>query len=146
MNEVAPHTIQTEVIKTALRQNKDGTYLTLLIHPDDNTERLISAHVGQRYMAVFAQLDTNDSLVEDPKVEEKAKLVTSAVMLCKEPDFQAFVGYRLKIIIMDENQCKSAMCGILGIQSRSELKENAEAAAAFETMRGEFHDYKRLNP
>lgn len=145
-NDIRDHTIQAEVVKTSLRQTKDGVYITFVLHPSDNSDRLVAAHVGQRYIMALAELDDRDELVKDPLVEAGEKAVTSAVMLCKEPEFQVFVGYTVGRVILDEDTCKGALCTYLGIGSRSELKENMTARESFHALRGEFLDHKKLHP
>jgi hypothetical protein len=144
MNEVAPHTIQIEVVKTGLRQTKDGIYCTFVLHPQDKeADRLISAHVGTQYVMVLAETNDDSSLVEDQEVVARGKLVTSAVLMCDEPDFQSFLGYTLGRVILNGELCGDALREFLQIESRSDLKTNDDAAQTFEELRGQYMDWRK---
>jgi len=136
-SEVAvENSVNFEAVKTSMSQSKTGTILRLAIHPNDVPASLHTDWVGTRYMVVMVPL--NDD--ETPKVNERDEHVRAAIrsagMLCRNTDFQVFMG------TASEEDCITALRTDLGILSRAELKINEQALKRFEEIREAFADTK----
>lgn len=145
-DNIRDHTIQVEVVKTNLRQTKDGTYITFVLNPNDNVDRLTSAHVGQRYMMVLAEIDDNEEVVPDEEGVRKRKAIASAGLLCRQQAFQGFLAYETGRIILEEQVCEDVLREYLGVKSRSELNTKPEALNKFLDLRARFLHYVKRHP
>ena len=54
-------TIQFEAVKLALKQDKNGYVLTLLMHPDEVPEDILRDFVGSRYQIVAVRLNSDQT-------------------------------------------------------------------------------------
>jgi len=141
MSEVRDAAINFEAKKIALKQDKNGTIITLVIHHDDTekVKELWDTATGQRYMVAMVGLTDEEQPIPTREGEAGTKAVQSAGILCRDPAFQAFVGQRLDTFITDHDACGKQLCGLLGVQSRSELKDDEDARDAFIRIRAEFN-------
>lgn len=74
---------QMEVKKHGLRQMQDGHWvITFSLHPDDAPSSLLTDPMGTRYGLALVKMEEVE--------EEQPKIVTRAVMLCKDPAFQKY--------------------------------------------------------
>ena len=118
--------LQFEAVKVALKQDRTGFVLTLSIHPDEIPEELIRDFVGARYAVGMVRLQDDESFTKyDNKVQQ-------AGMLCKNEDFQVFLGAD------NETEAARILCKKLGITSRAELNGNAKAKALFDELVKEY--------
>lgn len=123
--------LQFEAKKMALKQNRNGFVLTLVLHPDEIPEELIRDFVGARYACALVRINDDESPVHyDNSVKE-------AGMLCRSPAFQRYLADTSNMVVEDEDGAAAALCILCGISSRSELNGNQQAIAAFkEIVRG----------
>lgn len=135
-------TIQFEAIKTALKQTKDGYSLSLAVHPDELPNDLMRDFVGARYMVVMVRIGEN----EQPMVREKEYPGDTAVkiagMLCRDPEFWQWLHEKDWLFEKNEKACIEAFSGILGIESRKELKTNEGAREALNNVKRSFDAWR----
>jgi hypothetical protein len=79
-------------------------------------------------MVAMVKMDDEDKPIEPPEVAEGKKAVQMAGALCREEKFQRWLGEGLD---MSEDEAAEALCEIVGISSRSELRTNAAARKHF---------------
>jgi hypothetical protein len=136
MTDIRDKALSFEAVKIGMTQNKDGHVLRLSIHPNDAPETLFRDWVGARYQVAMVLIDDEGKPAQREEDVQNKRLVTSAVMLCKEPDFQA---YAFKVFpIMDgvsEDNASTYLRTACKIDSRSELATNPEMAFRRETMK-----------
>jgi hypothetical protein len=135
MTEIRDAAVNFESVKLSLKQDKSGFILTMAIHPNDVPDSLLRDWVGSRYMVAMVKMDDEDKPIEPPEVAEGKKAVQMAGTLCKEEKFQRWLGEGLD---MSEDEAAEALCEIVGISSRSELKTNAAARKHFLEIVGGF--------
>lgn len=129
-----------EAIKTSMRQDGKGTYLTLTIHPDEVPVDLLAARPGRRYMVGMLGVDDHDQPVKGKDMEEGERAVQSAGMLARNMKFQKWMvnnGYAFGI---SESECADGIKQYCGVDSRAELKDNREARSLFIQLRERFDD------
>jgi hypothetical protein len=135
-------TLQFEAVKVAFKQDKNGYILTLCIHPDEVPEDLLRSFVGAVYQVVMVRLDRN----ADPQEEfESDKAVKMAGMLCRDPKFWEFLHEDSQIFTATEKDATDWLRDFLEIQSRTELKDNAEARSRLDSLHKEFLAWKQRN-
>ncbi|NBW17941.1 MAG: hypothetical protein EBR82_59210 [Caulobacteraceae bacterium] len=135
-------TLQFEAVKVAFKQDKNGYILTLCIHPDEVPEDLLRSFVGAVYQVVMVRLDRN----ADPQEEfESDKAVKMAGMLCRDPKFWEFLHEDSQIFTATEKDATDWLRDFLEIQSRTELKDNAEARTRLDSLHKEFLAWKQRN-
>ena len=135
-------TLQFEAVKVAFKQDKNGYILTLCIHPDEVPEDLLRSFVGAVYQVVMVRLDRN----ADPQEEfESDKAVKIAGMLCRDPKFWEFLHEDSQIFTATEKDATDWLRDFLEIQSRTELKDNAEARTRLDSLHKEFLAWKQRN-
>ena len=141
MTEVEDATIRFEAKKIALKQSKDGTVVTLVVHPSDtaNIAPLWETWTGQRYVVVMAGMDDEEQPVSTNAASAAKKAIQQAGILCRDPAFQNWLTGEAGTYIADNEMCAKALCEILGINSRTEMKENHEARSAFLDIRDKFN-------
>lgn len=137
-------TIQFEAVKVALKQDKTGFMLTVNIHPDEIPEDLVRDFVGARYQVVMVRLNGEDKPINRDQ-EYVRDMVKIAGILCKDAHFHKFLMETGNIIDPTEKDTIDWMRNELGIASRTELKNNIEAAKHLMTINEEFKAWKRSN-
>lgn len=135
-------TIQFEGIKTALKQTKDGYSLTLAVHPDDLPQDLMRDFVGARYMVVMVRMGDNEQPMDREKQYPGDTAVKIAGMLCRDPEFWQWLYEKEWLFEKNEQACIEALSGILGIDSRKELKTNEQARTALDNVRRSFDAWR----
>ena len=136
-------TIQFEGLKTGFRQNKDGYVLNLAIHPDDVPPDLMKDFVGSRYMVVMVRLaDDDQPMVRDNEFAGDAA-VKAAGILCRDPEFWDWLCQKEMMFEKSEKACTEFLYGYLGIESRKELKTDADARDLFKRLKQAFEAWSK---
>jgi hypothetical protein len=131
--------IQFEAKKVAIKQDKNGISLTLVVHPDDFPLELLQDFVGAAYQCVFVRTDR-------PHVDKQAEYVGGkhiqlAGILCTSKEFWEFLHAGGNIITKDEANATEWLRNYLEVQSRSELKDNVKAQQYLDTINREFKQW-----
>ena len=114
--------LQFEARKVALKQDRTGFILTLALHPDEVPEEILRDFVGARYACAVVRIQDDESPTQyDNRVKK-------AGMLCREEDFQFWLG------VNSEDDAATKLCKRCGIESRTELYGNATAQASFDRL------------
>jgi len=106
-------------------------------------QRIFTDLIGQRYMVVMVPIGDD----EQPKVSEREvkrdRLMVSAHTLTKQPDFWNYQNTETVVFgeVTSAKDSASALREALGIESRSELKDNEQARDLFEGMIAEFDQW-----
>lgn len=132
--------LKFEAIKTSMRQDGKGTYMTLTIHPDEVPIDLLSARPGTRYMIGMLPVDDHDQPVKGKDMEEGERAVQAAGMLCRNIKFQKWmsaIGYSYG---NSEQECADGIKVFCGIESRAELKDNRKARDLFKQLKERFEN------
>ena len=87
MTDIRDVGINFEAVKVSMTQDKNGFNLRLCVHPDEVPDDLFRDWVGSRYLVVMVKIDDNDQPEIRPEQVENKRLVTSAIMCCKAPEF-----------------------------------------------------------
>jgi len=127
-----------EGVKTALRQTKDGVAITIVIHPNDLPNDLLSDEIGSRYMVGMAKIGDDGNVIEPESVREAKRDVASAGALCRDTDFQQWLSNNGFSDGLTEDDAAHAVRGLLGVGSRSEIKTNPEAQRKWHVVRSLF--------
>jgi len=127
-----------EAIKSVLRQSKDGIVLSLVIHPSDVPVPLLSDPIGSRYMVGMVRLGDNEEIIEPESVREGKRMVTSAGALCRDSDFQRWMGDNGFTDDETEAAAATAVKQLLKVESRAELKSNVDAQRRWSIIRRHF--------
>lgn len=139
MNEWAErNTVQCEVVKIAMAQDKNGHVLKLSIHPNDLPKDLVLDPLGSRYVMVLAKLNDQDEIETPKDKSEGERAVDIAGLLCRNNRFVHWL-YDSGLSMADtQDGAIAAVRQICGIQSRSEFRTNEEARARFLDLKSEF--------
>lgn len=120
--------LQFEARKVALKQDRTGFILTLCLHPDEIPEELLRDFVGARYACALVRIQDDESPTPyNNRVQKSA-------ILCKQNDFQTFVGGDT------EEEAAALLCKHCGISSRAELNGNTKAQQLFDELVKEFEN------
>ena len=122
--------LQFEARKVALKQDRTGFILTLAMHPDEVPEEILRDFVGARYACAVVRIQDDESPTQ---YENRVK---KAGMLCREEDFQFWLG------VNSEDDAATKLCKRCGINSRTELHGNAVAQAAFDNLIASYESTK----
>jgi len=118
--------LQFEARKVALKQDRTGYILTLALHPDEIPVELLRDFVGARYGCALVRMQ------DDESPTQYSNRVQQAGMLCRQEDFQEFLGATTEL------RAAAELCKRCDIISRSELNGNEEAQMAFDSLVLEF--------
>jgi hypothetical protein len=132
------NTVQCEVVKVAMAQDRNGHILKLSIHPNDLPKDLVLDPLGSRYVMVLAKLNDQDEVVQPKEKSEGEKAVDIAGLLCRNTRFiewLASLGYSSG---PTAHEAADAIRSFCGIKSRAELAVNEEARRAFNSLKLEF--------
>ena len=140
--------VHFEAVKTSMSQSKQGTILRLAIHPNEVPPSLHTDWVGSRYMVALVKLDDQDQpeIPEERRVTER--MIASAGMLCRNPDFAKFLFEQDMLVGVPkddadrENLVADVIRDHLGIQSRTEFHTNSIAREGFKKLQEEFVRWK----
>lgn len=123
--------ISFEAVKLALKQDKNGHVLTLVIHPQETPDELWRTPAGQRYGVALVQLDDDLRAYEDTTEGERTFRMAAAK--CRDRKFQAFLGAE------DEASARTILKKNLGIASSTEIRDNPVIREKFLRV---IHDYE----
>jgi uncharacterized protein YcgL (UPF0745 family) len=134
-------TLQFEGVKIAMKQDKTGYILTLNVHPDEVPEALLRDFVGARYQVVMVRLNGEEQPI-NRDAEYSRDAVRAAGILCRDPQFAQYLLDIGQIFEMTESAVVAWLKEELEIQSRSELKENQQAAKKLQFVQQEYRSWK----
>lgn len=120
--------LQFEARKVALKQDRTGFILTLVLHPDEVPEEILRDFVGTRYACAVVRIQ------DDESPTQYNNRVQRAGMLCRNPAFQHFLSTD------SEDGAAQVLCQKCGISSRSELNGNQKAQSLFDQLTKEYEE------
>lgn len=135
-------TSQFEGVKVAMKQDRTGYVLTLSIHPDEVPEEILRDFVGARYQVVMVRLNGSEQPM-NREFEHQRDVVQLAGILCRDADFQRFLVESGNALEASEKETIDWMKSEFGIASRTELRNNPEAAKHLIIINEEFKAWKR---
>ena len=136
-------TLNFEAVKVALKQDKTGYVLTLNMHPDDIPEELLRDFVGARYQVVMVRINEHEQPLDRQAEYEGDRAIRIAGLMSRDPAFAEFLVDTGDMFQADINEAISWLKGELGLESRAELKTNAEARLRLDTIYKEFVAWKQ---
>lgn len=136
------NTIQFESIKAGLKQSKDGYILTLAVHPDELPDALMRDFVGSRYVVVMVRLGDDEQPMTREHEFPGDHAVKHAGILCRDPEFWEWLHTKEWLMEKNEKACAEWVCSYLDIESRKELKTNAEARDLFNRLKVSFNAWR----
>lgn len=134
----AKNTLQCEVVKIAMSQDKNGHILKLAIHPNDLPKDLVLDPLGSRYVMVLARLNDQDEVVQPKEKSEGDKAVDIAGLLCRNPRFTAWLADRGYSRDNAQASAVDAIREFCAVKSRAELATNEDARRKFNVLKNEF--------
>jgi hypothetical protein len=128
-----------EARKVAIKQDKNGVSLTLVVHPDEFPIEILQDFVGAVYDCEMTRTDRERV---DKQSEYVGELyVKLAGILCTAKDFWDFLHADNQIMKKDEDSAIQWMYSYLNIKSRTELKTNTEAQQLLDKINREFKQW-----
>lgn len=134
------NTVQCEVVKVAMAQDKNGHILKLAIHPNDLPKDLVLDPLGSRYVMVLARLNDQDEVVQPRDKTDADKAVDIAGLLCRNPRFISWLFDNGYSGARDQQGAIEGLRDICGIKSRTEFRTNEEARERFFELKKEFEE------
>ena len=131
--------IQFEAKKVAIKQDKNGISLTLVVHPDDFPIEILQDFVGAAYQCVFVRTDRPHEDKQASYVGEQH--VKLAGILCTSKDFWDFLHADSQIMKKDEAIATEWLRKYLGVQSRAELRTDVGAQQLLDKINREFKQW-----
>ena len=135
-------TIQFEAVKTSLKQTKDGYSLALAIHPNEIPDDLMRDFVGARYMVVMVRINDAEQPLDRTKEYPGDHAIKIAGMICRDPEFWQWLYEKEWLFEKNEKACIEALSGMLGIESRKELKTNEAARESLDKIYRSFNAWR----
>jgi hypothetical protein len=135
-------TLQFEGVKIALKQDKNGYVLTLGMHPDDVPEELLRDFIGARYQVVMVRINLVEEPLDRQSEFESERSIRLAGMLCRNPQFWAYLNGQALILEENEEEAAEYLRHYLQIQSRSDLKTNAQARIRLDSIYKDFQAWE----
>jgi hypothetical protein len=135
-------TLQFEGVKIALKQDKNGYVLTLGMHPDDVPEDLLRDFIGARYQVVMVRINLVEEPLDRQEEFESERSIRLAGMLCRNPQFWAYLNGQALILEENEEEAAEYLRHYLQIQSRSDLKTNAQARIRLDSLYKDFQAWE----
>jgi hypothetical protein len=135
-------TLQFEAVKMALKQNKDGYVLTMTVHPDEVPDALLRDYVGARYQVVMVRLADDDTPM-DRREFEGDNAVRLAGALSREKAFGDFLVHKGELFDANEKDVADWIRANSGVNSRAELRTNAEARQRLLQVNKDYLQWKK---
>ncbi len=132
------NTVQCEVIKVAMTQDRNGHILKLSIHPNDLPKDLVLDPLGSRYVMVLARLNDQDEIEAPKDKSDGERAVDIAGLLCRNIRFIRWLFDSGFSGGASQSDAVNAVREFCGIQSRSEFRTNEEARNKFFELKSEF--------
>ena len=146
----------------AIRKNKDGLVVSLVIHPHDASRDLMNLDIGARVMIGWAECtdapddtraarmasENSGSVTEPPRETAKARtpfaelpLSQQAGLLCKDETFRAFLSHRegRAFCVAETAEFIREFCGVT---SRAQLDTQGDARTLWYLLYDEFAAWK----
>jgi hypothetical protein len=136
--EIKDAAIGFEAVRYSMSQTKDGFKLTLVIHPSDIVPELTSHPIGTRYQVALVEVNDEGQPVKPKHKTDGEQAVAAAGMLCRQPQFQAWLLETGLTDEISEAHAADAVCKFCKIDSRAELATNPEALRLFNGLRLQF--------
>lgn len=138
MSEVKQNAINFEAVKIGLSQtDKSGVILRLSIHPHDVPTEVLTDALGSRYVVAMVKLNDQDEVETRQHEQAIQRLIASCGLLCREPDFHAFLG------VDNEDAAIQSVREQCGVVSRTEFRDNVYAREAFRKIREEYKNWTK---
>jgi hypothetical protein len=111
------------------------------MHPDEVPEEILRDFVGARYQVVMVRLNSDERPMN--REQEYAHDATrTAGMLCRELAFHKFLYDGGHIFMANEEEATNWLKEYLGVESRTEIKDNANAQQKLRGIYQEFQSWK----
>jgi len=133
---------QFEAVKLGLKQDKNGYVLTLSIHPDDLDDAVMRDFVGSRYQVVMVRLGDDDQPMSREGEFPGDHAVKMAGIVCRDSEFWQWLNERGLLKGQNEKACTEWLIHYLGIESRKELKTDADARSLFNQLKRSFDAWR----
>jgi hypothetical protein len=134
-------TSQFEAVKVGIKQDNSGYILTLRIHPDELPEEVMRDFVGSRYMTVMVRLNEEERPMN--REQELAKdMVRVSGMLCRDPQFWAFLQESGNVIDKTEKEAMTWLKSYLKVESRADISKSQQAVEKMLGIKQEFASWK----
>jgi hypothetical protein len=130
-----------EAVKVALKQDKTGFVLTLSMHPDEVPEEILRDFVGARYQVVMVRLNADERPMNREQ-DHGHDPVRMAGILCRELAFHKFLYDGGHIFMANEEEATNWLKEYLGVESRTEIKDDANAQQKLRGIYQEFQSWK----
>ena len=130
-----------EAVKVALKQDKSGFVLTLSMHPDEVPEEILRDFVGARYQVVMVRLNADERPMNREQ-DHGHDPVRMAGILCRELAFHKFLYDGGHIFMANEEEATNWLKEYLGVESRTEIKDDANAQQKLRGIYQEFQSWK----
>ena len=139
-NWAEKNTVQCEVVKIGMAQDRNGHILKLSIHPNDLPKDLVLDPLGSRYVMVLAKLNDQDE-VETPKDKSDGeKCVDMAGLLCRNTRFIHWLADNGHSDGDTQQHAIDAVRSICGVQSRADFRTDENARLRFLELKAEFEE------
>lgn len=132
------NTIQCEVVKIAMTQDKNGHILKVAIHPSELPKDLVLDPLGTRYVMVLARLNDQDEVVQPQEKSEADRIISQAGLLCRNKRFIDWLFDHGHSPERSEAGAVDAIKEHCGVQSRRDFRTDAEARRRFKELVAEF--------
>ena len=132
-----------EAIKVS--HNKEKRYFTMAVHPDDmdKAEDFFNSTVGGRYVVAVAPLDDDERPVMEKTEGQKAYETFSS--MCRNERFQRWMYDGGFSDAPNEEGVVAGLKRYIGIKSRKELINSADAREKFNGLRRVFWESVKRN-
>lgn len=138
MIDVREHNLQFEGKKISMVHTKrDGHVLRLAINPADAPEELFRDPVDQRYLVVMVKLGAETDEPQ-PVNQEGQKALNIFNALAKSEEFQMWLFRQGVLDEFGVEPTIQVLKGMIGIESRKELKTNKDSRAKLFAVRDDF--------
>lgn len=140
-----------EAVKYMLRQDgtkgqSDGSFIIgFKVHPDDLPKDLLSSKIGTRYFLSVCRIGDDEQPVVNESTQDGIKAVKSAGILCRNESFQSFMfdlcdlfDKEYKEPFSKEDETARLLHEVLGIDSRSKLRDDDRARREFKALVSDF--------
>lgn len=131
-----------EAVKLAIKHDKNGYALTLAIHPDEVPVEILRDFIGARYQVVMVRVNDQDQPMNRGN-ELPFDPVQMAGILCRDMDFIEYLFVSNHIDAATELHATAWLKTTLGVQSRTELRNNKTAAAQLRTINEAYKAWKK---
>lgn len=122
--------IKLEVVKSHMRQSKDGLVVSIVVSPADDPAEInaiMTASIGQRFYCVLVPIDDHEQPVVSKEKKEVEEWIRLCGIICNDVEFQEWLLRQGKITSLSNEEAAQFVRDFCNVSSRAQFRDKPDA-------------------